>query len=136
MGHQKTEQSNTATMERATEPQNGSIVHIEFTTPSLEKAKTFYADMFGWEFHPFQAKEWYFMTPKNFGPCGCMLEGAPATDGKTMIYVNVADIQKTLAKAIKLGAKEIKGKTEIPGGHGFFAQLKAPDGNIWGIFSK
>jgi hypothetical protein len=30
----------------------------------------------------------------------------------------------------------IKAKTEIPGGHGFFAHMKAPDGNVWGIYSK
>lgn len=124
------------TMERATEPQNGSICHIEFTTPDLEKARAFYSQLFGWEFQPFQPTEWYFMTPKNWGPCGCMLQGPAAADARTMIYVNVADIGKALAQASKLGATTTKQKTEIPGGHGFFAQLKAPDGNVWGIYSR
>lgn len=122
--------------EIATTPQVGSIVHIEFTTPDLAKAKEFYGDLFGWEFQPFQATEWYFQTPKGWGPCGCVLQGAPAADAKTMLYVNVDDIAATLAKGEQLGATTVKPKTEIPGGHGFFAHMKAPDGNVWGIYCR
>ncbi len=121
--------------ETATTPQIGSIVHVEFTTPDLSKAKDFYGALFGWEFQPFQPTEWYFMTPKGWGPCGCVLQGPAAADSRTMIYVNVADIPATLARAESLGATTVKAKTEIPGGHGFFAQLKAPDGNVWGVYS-
>lgn len=53
-----------------------------------------------------------------------------------MIYVNVDDIPGTLARAEAMGATTVKPKTEIPGGHGFFAQLKAPDGNAWGLYSR
>lgn len=122
--------------EVATTPQVGSICHVEFTTPDLAKAKEFYGALFGWEFHPFMETEWYFQTPKNWGPCGCVLQGAPAADSKTMIYVNVDDIAGTLARAEGMGATTVKAKTEIPGGHGFFAQMKAPDGNVWGIYSR
>lgn len=123
-------------MERATEPQNGSICHIEFTTPDLTKAQAFYSKLFGWEFQAFQPTEMYFMTPKSWGPCGCMLQGPAAADARTMIYVNVQDIGATLAQGSKLGATTIKQKTEIPGGHGFFAHMKAPDGNVWGIYCR
>lgn len=126
----------TPTTEKATTPQHGSICHVEFTTPDLTAAKAFYAELFGWEFHPFQANEWYFMTPMNWGPCGCMLQGPAASDSRTMIYVNVKDIAATLTKATTLGAKTLKAKTEIPGGHGWFAQFQAPDGNVWGIYNK
>lgn len=133
---QITPTTTTPTTEQATTPQAGSICHVEFTTPDLTAAKTFYTTLFGWEFMPFQANEWYFTTPKNWGPCGCMLQGPAASDSRTMIYVNVTDIAATLTKATTLGAKTIKAKTEIPGGHGFFAQLQAPDGNVWGLFCK
>ena len=126
----------TTTTTPATTPQNGSICHVEFTTPDLTKGATFYGEMFGWEFMPFTATEMYFQTPGNWGPCGCMLQGPAASGSQTMIYVNVADIAKTLTKATTLGAKTIKPRTEIPGGHGFFAQLQAPDGNVWGIYCK
>ncbi|MBX3471211.1 MAG: VOC family protein [Planctomycetes bacterium] len=125
-----------ATTETATTPQVGSIVHIEFTTPDLAKAKAFYGELFGWEFQPFQPTEWYFQTPKGWGPCGCVIQGPAAGDARTMLYVNVDDIPATLARALDLGAKTIKDKTEIPGGHGWFAQLQAPDGNVWGIYCR
>ena len=126
----------TPALERATEPQHGSICHVEFMTPDLEQGKAFYAALFGWEFQPFLEKEWYFSTPGNWGPCGCMLEGPAATDGRTMLYVNVDDLAGTLERAANLGAETLQGRTEIPGGHGCFAKLRAPDGNAWGIYTR
>jgi predicted enzyme related to lactoylglutathione lyase len=128
--------SSTCSTPSATTPQHGSICHIEFSSPDFDKAKKFYGEVFGWEFQNFQENELYFMTPKNWGPCGCVTKGAPAADSKTMIYVNVSDIPGTLTKATKLGALSVKPKTEIPGGHGFYAHMKAPDGNVFGIYSR
>ena len=67
----------------AKEPQHGSVVHVEFTTPNLDKAQKLYSEVFGWQFHPFQPTEMYFQTPGNFGPCGCMLQGTPGTSATT-----------------------------------------------------
>ena len=64
------------------------------------------------------------------------MKGTPAADAKTMIYVNVCSIAATIEKAQRLGAMLIKPRTEIPGGHGWFAQIKMPEGNIWGIYSR
>ena len=118
------------------QPVHGSICHVEFSTPSLASAKTFYAGLFGWEFHAFQPTTMYFTTPKNWGPCGCMNQGEAAACSATTIYVNVNDIPTTLSKAESLGASTKTPKTEIPGGHGFYAELTAPDGNVWGLYSS
>ena len=69
-------------------------------------------------------------------PCGCIIEGAAHTDDKTTLYVNVDDIPAALTKAAKLGAKVTVPKTEIPGGHGFFAKFRAPEGNVIGVYSR
>jgi hypothetical protein len=114
---------------------HGAICHIEITAPDLEKARAFYGDLFGWQFQPFQPTEMYFMTPAG-SPCGCMCQGEADIAGKTRIYVNVDDIPATIAKASELGAKVLLPKTEIPGGHGFFAHLRAPEGNTIGIYCK
>lgn len=45
------------------------------------------------------------------------------------------DIEKTLAEAAARGAKTLRGKTEIGGGHGFCAEMEAPDGNVFGLWS-
>jgi predicted enzyme related to lactoylglutathione lyase len=114
----------------------GTICHVEFCSPDMMKAKTFYTEMFGWEFHPHGTNEMYFQTPKNSGPCGMMMQGKPAMDCKTMIFVNCDDMGMMMAKAKKLGATMMKDRTEIQGGHGFYAHMKAPDGNVWGLFCK
>ena len=62
-------------------------------------------------------------------------EGKPGTRS-TMIYVQVDDIPATLKKAKSLRASVAKPRTGIPGGHGFYAQIKAPDGNVFGIYNK
>ncbi|MBI3270621.1 MAG: VOC family protein [Planctomycetes bacterium] len=117
-------------------PQNGSIVHVEFSTPDLEKGSKLYAQLFGWQFFPFMENEMYFTTQGNWGPCGCLQRGAPAADAKTMLYVNTDNMAGLLAKAQGLGATTTKPRTEIPGGHGYFAHLRMPDGNVFGIHSK
>lgn len=119
--------------EPAFKPVHGTFIHVEFSAPDLKKASAFYGALFGWQFMDFQPKEMYFMTPGNAGPCGCLLEGKPAGRG-TILYVNVDDIPSTVRKAESLGARAAKPKTEIPGGHGFYAHIEAPDGNLLGVY--
>ncbi|MBI3097201.1 MAG: VOC family protein [Planctomycetes bacterium] len=121
---------------RAKDPQHGSIIHVEFTTPDLTRGAKLYGKLFGWQFMPFQEKEMYFGTPGNWGPCGCMLQGKAEGDGRTVIYVNVDDINATLVKAKTLGATVVRPRTEIPGGHGFFAIARMPDGNTFGVYNR
>lgn len=117
------------------QPTYGTICHVEFTAPNLDAAKTFYGGLFGWEFQSFSENEWFFQATGN-GPCGCIMKGNASTDAKTLVYVNVDDLNTTLKKAQNLGAKTVKPRTEIPGGHGYFAQLRAPEGNVLGIYSR
>jgi len=131
--------SDTATTEKTTpttyEVVNGTICHVEFTTPDLAAAKSFYSELFGWDIQAFQETEWYFQAPGT-GPCGCMLQGEAETTGKTTITVTVDSIADTLARVADLGGETVLGKTEIPGGHGFFAKFRAADGNIFGIYNR
>lgn len=54
--------------------------------------------------------------------------------GGIIFYVAVEDIPKTLNKAEELGAKTVKGKTEIPN-VGWFGSFSDLDGNIIGVFT-
>lgn len=114
---------------------HGAVCHVEFTVPDLQKAQQFYAAVFKWQFFPMSERELYFMSPQG-GPCGCVIHGSAHTDDKTTFYVKVDDIAAALDHAAKLGAKTVLAKTEIPGGHGFFAKFKAPEGNVMGIYNN
>lgn len=120
--------------ETATVQAPGSICHVDFYVPDLEKAKAFYEGVFGWQLQAFQPTEWYF-APAS-GPCGCLIQGTPATEGASILYMNVDDIPATIAKAKRLGATLVKDRTEIPGGHGFIAHIRAPEGNLLGLWSR
>jgi predicted enzyme related to lactoylglutathione lyase len=119
----------------APEPGPGSLVHVEFKTPDLAAAKSFWNTLFGWQMQDFTPTEIYFQ-PGTWGPGGCIIQGEPSITSYPAFYVGVEDIPVSLARAKDLGASLVKGKTEIPGGHGFYAHLRAPDGNVFGLHSK
>lgn len=121
---------------KAPELSHGSICHVDFVVPDLERAEKDYAELFNWQFMPFQPTERFFMARPGGLPGGCMAQGTPAFENKTVLYVNVDDIGATLAKAERLGATVRKPKTEIPGGHGFCAELRMPDGNVVGVYNR
>lgn len=124
-----------ATPTAPVEPGPGSIVHVEFRTPDIQAAKSFWQTLFGWQMHDFTPTEICFQ-PSNWGPGGCIVQGEPNIKDYPAFYVGVEDIPVSLARAKDLGASLVKGKTEIPGGHGFYAHLRAPDGNVFGLHSK
>ncbi len=121
---------------RSAEPRHGSVVHVEIQVPEFEPAVKFFSEVFGWEIHPFTPDEMYFMTPGNWGPCGCLVKGEPAKNGRPQIYINCDDMNATIAKIEKKGIEIVQKKTEIPGNHGYVGQFRTPCGNTFGLYSR
>ena len=48
-------------------------------------------------------------------------------------YISVESVDKAVAKAERLGAKVMMGKTLVPG-MGWFAQLTDPEGNVLAVW--
>src|SRR2546421_6644250 len=89
----------------------GAFCHVDMKTPDLEAAARFYGEIFGWEFHPQGPDEAMFGTPAGRdGLCGSAVRGRPAAEATTVLYVNVADIEATLARAAERGAKTVRPK--------------------------
>lgn len=122
-----------APQKAAPQPGHGSIVHIDLAVPNLETDMKAYQELFGWQVFPFQPKEHYFHAQGDWGPGGCVAEGPI---GKCVVYVQVNDILETCSKAEKLGGSVVLPKNAIPGGHGFCAHLKMPEGNVIGVWSR
>ncbi len=110
------------------------IVHIEFSAKDREEAGKFYSQLFGWKIQ--QMPEMNYATfEAEGGPGGGfnpVSEEYPA--GTVMIYVQTDDIDATLAKAEKLGAKTLVPKSEIPN-MGWFAFFADPSGNKVGVYT-
>jgi len=116
-----------------------SIVHIEWNSRDLKKAKAFYGGLFGWKFKTWGEGENYVLFSAPEGPGGGLQKVKSKKEvgaGKSpLVYVEVDEIKPYLEKAKRLGGGVATPKTEIPN-VGWFALLKDPDGNIVGLFQE
>jgi predicted enzyme related to lactoylglutathione lyase len=110
-----------------------SVCHVEIKTTDLEKTGEFLSGLFGWEFQKLEPGYWVFPAPEGPGG-GIEKVDAPAGTGGIQLYIHVGSIEETIEKARSLGGETEKPKTEIGGGHGFYALLKDPGGTVIGVW--
>lgn len=121
-----------------------SVVHFEIYADDPEKLGKFYASLFDWSIDPIPGMDYRYIKtvetdakgmPTQAGGIngGMMKRPAGYEDRAFMNYVNVDSIEESVARAEKLGAKVMKGKTPIPG-IGWFAMLTDPQGNFFAIW--
>jgi hypothetical protein len=109
------------------------ICHIEIPTTDVRKAGEFYRKLFGWEID-YAFGENYAIFNTEEGPGGGLDKKDEVTPGNIIVYILVDDIDAMLEKAVELGGRKVKEKTEIPdiGWFGLFTDL---DGNTIGLFT-
>lgn len=109
-----------------------TFCHIEWGSTDLERTKTFLSGLFGWKFEAFGADYLVFSTPE--GPGGGIMKVEKVKAGESpYVYILVDEIEPYLNKARELGGSVAVPSTEIPN-VGWFAHIKDPDGNIFGLF--
>lgn len=110
------------------------FVHLELNTPNLEKAKSFYKDLFGWEFQdmPMGPGGVYSTFKPSSGPGGGAYTMPQAPNG-WLAYVGVEDVKQATEKAKSLGAQVHLDSQEIPN-VGWFSVLSDPTGCNIAIF--
>lgn len=111
------------------------VVHWEIQAADATNQRAFYSDLFGWSIDA--------NNPQNYGMVGPGGDGAigggigPAQDGKSSyvtFYVEVPDINASLAKAESLGASTIMPRMDI--GMVVLAQFRDPEGNLIGLIES
>jgi predicted enzyme related to lactoylglutathione lyase len=110
------------------------VVHWEIQAGDAGKQRSFFSDLFGW---PIDAN-----NPQNYGMVGSAGEGAigggigPAQDGRSYVtfYVEVPDINASLAKAESLGASTVLPRSDL--GMVTLAQFRDPEGNVIGLIES
>jgi uncharacterized protein len=109
-----------------------NVNYIELHTPDLDKARAFYGEMFGWSFKTAPGPMRYDELDTHGGiKGGAMPEQTPFW----LQYIDVPDLDGAAAKAQRLGAKLLKGRTEVPG-HGVFAVLTDPTGATFALWQN
>ena len=109
------------------------VVWFEVMGENGEKLRSFYGDLFGWQFNVMEEMK-YGMVAADEG------RGIPGGVGqgkekRVTFYVSTSNIADSLKEAEKLGGKTLMPRTELPGGTtlGMFAD---PDGNAVGLVEE
>ena len=108
-----------------------TITHIEIPAPDLHKAIQFYAELFNWEIDLQPAGNYvYFRITGTASGGGLDANLRPAAKNSGVrITIDVADIDAKLKEIESKGGKIILGKTQISGGHGYYASFLDPNAN-------
>ena len=91
----------------------GQICHTEIPAPDVDRARAFYAGVFGWHFEEMSPGYLLFSD----GVTGGAIDGGmtPSEDG-VRLYFQVEDIDEGLARIRDNGGEAVGEKTEIGGG--------------------
>ena len=115
---------------RASKP---GVVHWEVQAKNPVKQQQFFSTLFGWKVDA--------NNPMNYGMVKSAGKdtiggGIGSSDDKPRVtfYVQVDDINDTLAKAETLGAETVMPRTDI--GMVVMAQFRDPEGNVIGVIES
>lgn len=110
------------------------IVHFEIMGKDAVKLQKFYADLFDWKIAPPTGPEmgFYGLVDSASSGIGGGIGQQPDGGTRVTVYVQVANLQATLDRAVSLGAKVVLPPTQVPGGP-TIAMFSDPDGNVTGV---
>lgn len=114
------------------------ICHFEIPADDVPALARFYTDLFGWQIEATAGVvDHWTIRPASGNPHalggGMMARQHPQQQPTN--YVLVEDLDAYLARPRELGAKELVGKTEIPG-MGWFCIITDPQHNCLGMFQQ
>lgn len=117
------------------EPTPGAWCHIEIPTTSPKKAKEFYGGLFGWTFRDVPELNYVIFSTGEGAIGGGLWNPPPGMPRQITNYVSVEDVRSMVERVVSLGGKTIAPRTEVPG-HGWFALVADPDGNVLGLWQS
>lgn len=112
---------------------HGHIAHIEFPSDDLERAKSFYSGVFGWQLGAPPGFNDYETFESSDGPGGGIgLRGKTAPQA-VRVYVTVDSIDEALEQVKELGGSIAVEKTDVPG-MGAYAAIVDTEGSEIGLW--
>lgn len=114
---------------------HGEITHLELPSDDVERAKEFYATLFGWQTRSAASMPNYEMFRSGPGDMGGTigLRGETAPVRGPRIYVTVDSVADALAKVEGLGGSIVIERTEVPG-RGWYAAINDSEGSEIGLW--
>lgn len=111
------------------------FVHIDLSTTDVSAARKFYEQVFDWKFIQMQEMGGYLGIDVGKGTGGGIGQGEEGQPPSWTSFVDVADIDETLAKAEAAGGTVLQGRMDV-GGMGWLAVLLDPQGAKFGIWQS
>ena len=108
-----------------------NIVHFEIPADDIQRAKTFYANLFGWKIESMQGMDYMIIDPYSVPGGGMMTRMHP--EQQIMVNIGVPSVDEYSAKVEKLGGKIIVPKEAVPG-MGYFVICMDTENNTFGIW--
>ena len=115
------------------------VVHFEVIGKDGPKLRSYYSQMFGWEFQEAPGTMDYAVVPRegNTAPDGIGIGGGiGASDevpGHVTFYVAVDDVEEALQKAESLGGERLRGPDTVEGTEMVLGHFTDPEGHIIGV---
>jgi predicted enzyme related to lactoylglutathione lyase len=109
----------------------GQMVHYELHVKDADQAQEFWGGVFGWKFGEPMPEMDYRMAQIDEAS-GAAIAGGEATKSHANVYLNVDDIDASIAKVRELGGKA-DDKMPVPT-HGWFSAASDPQGvefHLW-----
>ena len=117
------------------------VVHFEVIGKEPEKLRSYYGNLFGWEFDTpspvapevSEADKYGFIN--NSGGTGIPggIGGGKDFSSHAIFYVGVDDVEAALQKAERLGGKRVMGPAKNPNGKLVVGHFTDPEGNLLGV---
>jgi predicted enzyme related to lactoylglutathione lyase len=92
----------------------GALAWNELQSPDMDASASFYGDLFGWTFDPFESSPEPYLVIKNGDRAnGGIRPLTPGMPPNWLVYFGTEDIDQGLAKVAELGGTKLAGPTDI-----------------------
>lgn len=117
------------------------VVHFEIIGGDPTALRTYYGELFGWEFQMDDATTEAVSQPGNYGFVDSATTGGGINGGvgggegyqrRVLFYVGVPNVEAALTRAENLGGKRQMGPEGTPGSL-VVGQFTDPEGNLIGV---
>ncbi|WP_354569734.1 VOC family protein [Glaciihabitans sp. UYNi722] len=117
------------------------VVHFEITGQDPAKLRSYFGELFGWEFDTDSPVAPAVSEAGNYGFIGAAGEGGipggigggKGYAGYAIFYVGVPDVEAALQKAESLGGTRVMGPERNPAGHLVVGHFTDPEGHLIGL---
>ena len=114
------------------------VVHFEIMGRDGKRLQEFYATLFGWQIDANNPLNYGRVQPGIGGPVEGVGGGIASTGDappRVSVYVQVVDLEETLARVEQMGGRRVLPPMDTPGGP-TIAQFADPEGNIIGLVKQ